>query len=120
MAGFHFEVNPETERARVVVEYTYPDQVIFGGDDDQRGPEPSKVQIPGLKYLPDTQSVVYEADGRETVCANVNQRKGLFGIRLHIKKTGLCTVTAEKTKHAEDDGWQIRRFTAIDTYFEVR
>ena len=27
---------------------------------------------------------------------------------------------AKKVKHAEDDGWAIQRFRAIDTYFEVR
>jgi hypothetical protein len=29
MRSFSFEVEPETGRARVVVEYTYPDQVNF-------------------------------------------------------------------------------------------
>ncbi len=119
MEDFHFEVNQETARARVVVDYTYVDQNIYGPNDDKGGPESTIVQIPGLKYLPQAHIVVYDADGKQTVCADVQQRKGLFGVRLHIKKTGLCTVTGERTKHAEDDGWQIRRFTAIDTYFEV-
>jgi len=64
-------------------------------------------------------AVVYEADGRQTVCANVQEHKGLFGSHAHIKITGLCIVTAQRAKHAADDGWQIQRFTAIDTYFEV-
>lgn len=119
LEDFGFEVNPETVRARVVVDYTYVDRNIYGPNDDYRGPESTIVQIPGLKYLPQAHTVVYEADGKQTVCADIQQRKGLFGVRLHIKKTGLCKVTAERTKHAEDDGWQIRRFTAIDTYFEV-
>ena len=119
MEDFHFEVNQETARARVVVDYTYVDQNIYGPNDDKGGPESTIVQIPGLKYLPQAHIVVYDADGKQTVCADVQQRKGLFGVRLHIKKTGLCTVTGERTKHAEDDGWQIRRFTAIDTDLEV-
>jgi len=119
LEDFSFEVNQETARARVVVDYKYVDQNIYGPNDDNGGPESTIVQIPGLKYLAQAHTVVYEADGKQTVCADVQQRKGLFGIRLRIKKTGLCTVTAERTKHAEDDGWQIRRFTAIDTYFEV-
>ena len=120
MQDFRFEVNQETIRARIVVDYTYPDQMIFGRDDDEGGPQPTIIQIPGLKYLPKAQTVVYEANGKQTVCARVEERRGLFGRHLHIRKTGLCTVTSEHAKHAEDDGWEIKRFTAIDTYFEGR
>ena len=102
-------MNPETVRARVVIEYTYPDQVVYGKDDDGRGPQPTMVQIPGLRFIPQDHAVVYEADGKQTVCADVQEHKGLMGTRLRIKNTGLCTVTAERTKHAEDDGWEIRR-----------
>ena len=34
LSSYHFEVEPETGRARVVVEYTCPDQMTFGPDDD--------------------------------------------------------------------------------------
>ena len=120
MEAFRFEVNEETARARVVVDYTYPDAIVYAKDDDNRGPQSTIAQIPGLKYLPQAHSVVYEVNGQQTVCAQVQERKGLFGTRVRIKNTGLCRVTAERAKHAEDDGWQIRRFTAIDTYFEVQ
>ena len=119
MEDFRFEVNQETARARVVVNYTYADQNIYRPNDDNGGPEPTIAQIPGLKYLPQSHAVVYEAAGKQTICADVQQKKGLLGARIHIKSTGLCTVIAERAKHADDDGWQIRRFTAIDTYFEV-
>jgi hypothetical protein len=119
MQDFRFEVNPETVRARVVVEYTYPDQIIYSKDDDGGGPQRTVKQLPGLKYVPAEQAVVYEANGQETVCARVEERKGLFGRHLRVKNTGSCTVTTERTKHAEDDGWAIQRFTAIDAYFEV-
>ena len=29
LSSYHFEIEPETGRARVVVEYTYPDQMTF-------------------------------------------------------------------------------------------
>jgi len=119
MQDFRFEVNPETARARVVVEYTYPDQMVYSRNDDGGGPQPSKVQIPGLKYIPQDHAVVYEADGKETICARVEEHKGLRGHGLHIKNTGNCKVTAERAKHLADDGWEIQRFTAIDAYFEV-
>ena len=120
MKGFHFEVNPETVRARVVVDYTYPDEQVYGQDDDAKGPQPTLAQVPGLKYDPQAHTIVYEGDGKSTVCANVEERKGLFGKHLKIKNTGSCVVTSEDAKHAEDDGWSIHRFQAIDTYFEVR
>ena len=117
---FHFEVNTETKRARVVVGYAYPDELINDRDDDNGGPAPTVKQIPGLDYDAAVHQVVYEANGKRTVCADVVEHKGLFGQRLKIKNTGACTVTAEDVKHAEDDGWAIQHFRAIDTYFEVR
>ena len=120
MQGFHFEVNPETVRARVVVEYTYPDELVYEKNDDNRGPQPTVVQLPGLKYIPEERAIVYESDGHQTVCAHVRKRTGVFQHALQIQNTGACTVTSEDSKHADDDGWQIRRFSAIDTYLEVR
>ncbi|HMI49888.1 MAG TPA: hypothetical protein VK525_00150 [Candidatus Saccharimonadales bacterium] len=120
MSGFHFEVNPETVRARVVVDYTYPDEQVYSQDDDAKGPQPTLAQIPGLNYDPQAHTIVYAGEGKTTVCANVVAGKGLFGKHLKIKNTGSCVVTSEDAKHAEDDGWDIHRFKAIDTYFEVR
>jgi hypothetical protein len=120
MGSFHFEVNPETVRARVVVDYTYPDELVYERNDDKGGPQPTIAQIPGLKYDPQAHTIVYEGDGQSTVCANVDERKGIFGKHLKIKNTGSCFVVSEDVKHAEDDGWAMRRFKALDTYFEVR
>ena len=119
MRDFHFEVNQETRRARVVVDFTYPDELVFEKNDDKGGPQPTMAQLPGLRYDPKVQAVLYKADNRQTVCAHVEERKGIFGRRLIITNTGSCQVTAQDTKHAEDDGWGIRRFRAIDVYLEV-
>src|SRR5262249_10310328 len=56
--GFAFEVNKETQRARVVVDYTYPDQVAFGHEGGS-GPERSMVRLPGLNYDAKSHAVVY-------------------------------------------------------------
>ncbi len=119
MRDFYFEINEETVRARVVVEYTYPDELVYGPDDDGRGPRPTVTQIPGLNYDPLAHTVVYEGEGRRTVCANVVEHKGIFGRRLSIRNTGSCVVITEDVEHREDDGWSIRRYRAIDAYFEV-
>jgi len=115
MAGFHFEVNRETNRARVVVDYTYPD-AVYCGDGGGLGPQPSQVQLPGLTYNKEEHEVVYSGEGKSTVCAVV-QRGRFFGASM--RNTGSCVVEAKVTEHAEDDGWGIHHFRAIDTYFEV-
>ena len=118
MFDYYFEVNEETTRARVVVEYVYRDQFVFAGDDGHV-PEPTYAQIPGLIYEPSTRAVIYERDGQKTVCAVVQERSRRLLARQRVKPTGKCKVTAMTTEHAEDDGWKIRRFRAIDVYFEV-
>ena len=118
MSGFHFEVNPV--RARVVVDYTYADEPVYSQDDDNHGPQSTYAQLPGLKYDASAHTVVYEAEGNSTVCANVEEHKGLFGKHLKLRNTGACFVTADNSRHAEDNGWSIDRFQAIDTYFVVR
>src|SRR5262245_56963389 len=47
--NYSFEVQPDTGRARVVVEYTYPDQAALGREGGI-GPLPTKAQLPGLRY----------------------------------------------------------------------
>ena len=119
MQGFRFEVNEETVRARIVVDYTYPDELVYQRDDDQGGPRPTVAQLPGLKYDPASHTVVYEDNRKRTVCAYVKERGGILRHHLRVQNTGSCFATAEVVRHAEDDGWKVRRVRAIDTYFEV-
>jgi hypothetical protein len=119
MSSYHFEVNEETGRARLVVEYTYPDQLIYGRNDDALGPPSSIAQLPGLTYDAAAHAVVYESNGARDVCATVEVRRGLFGRHLKIRNTGACTVSAVVANHSEDDGWSIHHFRALDTYLEV-
>ena len=123
MSSYYFEVNDETGRARLVVEYTYPDQMTYGPDDDSGGPRPTVVQLPGLAYDKAARSVVYDSNGTKAVCATVNGTENIFGHRLKVKNTGACTVTVTVTtlvaNRSEDSGWDIHRFRALDTYFEV-
>ncbi len=120
MSSYHFEVNEETGRARLVVEYTYPDQMIYEQNDDARGPRPTVAQLPGLVYDAAAHAVVYESNGTRDVCATVDVHDGLFGRHIKIKNTGACRVSAVVANHAEDDGWSLHHFRAIDTYFEAR
>jgi len=117
--GFHFDVNEQTVRARVVVEYTYPDEIVYEKDDDQRGPRSAVARIPGLKYDPASHAVVYEDHGKRAVCAYVKESTGMLRHHLRVENTGSCVVTTAVAKHAVDDGWDVHHSTGIDTYFEV-
>jgi hypothetical protein len=116
--AFSFQINQRTGRARIVVEYTYPDQPIFGIDGGA-GPKPTYIQLPGLTYDQDAKTVVYDEGAARTVCANVRKGRFLLWQRTVIEPTGACVVSARTVDHAEDDGWNIRRFCAIDTFFNV-
>lgn len=118
MQSFAFEINKQTQRARIVVDYTYPDQLAFGAEGG-RGPEPTIVQLPGLKYDSESNAVVYDTDGRKTVCATVRQRKFLFWKSVSVAATGSCVVTSALTDHTDDNGWSISHVRTIDTYLEI-
>jgi hypothetical protein len=119
MASFSFEISERTRGARIVVEYTYPDEAVFGSDGGV-GPKPTYVQLSGLSYDEPAQAIVYESGGTRTVCADVRKGRLLLWKRTIIEPTGACVVSARMVDHVEDDGWSIRRFRAIDTFFEVR
>jgi hypothetical protein len=88
MQHYTFEVNQQTRRARVVVDYTYPDQLAFGADGGA-GPAPGEIQVPGLTYDPEAHTVVYNSAGTQTVCATVRNRKFLFWKSTSVNADGL-------------------------------
>src|SRR5262249_51783341 len=117
--GYRFEVEKETQRARVVVDYTYPDQAAFGLEGGS-GPEPSEVQLPGLKYDEGSRAVVLDDGGKKTVCAKVESRNFLFWKGSAVTPTGACVVTSSVSEHKDDTGWNISRKPTVDTYLEIR
>jgi hypothetical protein len=119
MSGYYFEVNKETGRARVVVQYTYRDQAVLEGYDAHQ-PDPTYAQIAGLVYDPSAHAVLYAHDGQKTICATVEERRTRGVANPKVKATGSCTITAARAEHIQDDGWKARRIRVIDVYFEVR
>jgi len=117
MQSFSFEVEKETGRAKVVVEYTYPDQAVFGLDGGL-GPGPTLTQISGLSYDRAAHVIAYDAHGKRVTCATVSNHKLLFWRHVSVRPTGACTVSSQLTSYAEDSGWSIHRFRALDTFFE--
>jgi hypothetical protein len=119
LSDFHFELNPERTRARVVVDYTYPDEMIYLPNDDAKGPQPTVVQLPGLTYDSANHEVVYSAAGQRTICATVTDKSGVFGNHLDVKNTGACTVSTVAVNDAVDDGWTVHKVPALDIYLDV-
>ena len=119
MQSYSFEVEPQTSRARVVIDYTYPDQAAFGLDGGA-GPEPTMAQLPGLKYDASEKAVVYETGGKRTVCATVRDRRSFFRKGIAVTPTGACAVTSRLVEHMADNGWSISQFPTVDTFLEVR
>ena len=114
LAKYYFEVNTETHRARLVVEYRYPNEGFYLIDGDGGGPQPSLIQVPGLSYDARSSQVVYDAGGKRTVCA-VGLGEGRNGVKM--QNTGDCTVSTVAKAEAVDDGWALHHIKALEVWF---
>jgi len=119
VSEFYFEINRETERARIVVNYRFRGQEAIESD-DRHGPAPTYTQLPELTYDLAAQAVIYERGNLRTICATVTNGHGIFASHTKVKSTGKCFVTAQNVERTEDDGWGIRRYQALDVYLEAR
>jgi hypothetical protein len=115
ISSYHFEVNPQQNHTRLVVIYTYRDQITYGAEDDKGGPPSTTVEIPGLTYDANAHAIVYDAAGTKAVCATVHEKDAHH---LEIKNTGSCTVTAVLADHP--DAWDNDKNSALDAYFNVQ
>ena len=119
VSGFYFEVNAETSRARIVVDYSWKNPAIVAGY-DFNGPKPTYLQLAGLTFNPKSGEVIFARAGQSTVCGRVRKDHNIFGARLTVVNTGSCRVTGQEVFHSEDDGWSIHKIRAIDLFLEVR
>jgi len=117
--SFRFEVNSQTERARVVVEYAYDRQQTYV-DQDGLYPAPSAILIPGLLYDSASKAVVYNAGNQRITCGIFQMRKGMFGARGHVESTGTCEITSAAVNRTWDDGWTIHQIRSLDLFLEIR
>jgi hypothetical protein len=117
---FSFEVNPETGRAGIRLEYKYPPALVGLDDTGDQGPAPRIATLPGLTYDPTAHTVVYnDGANRIITCATAADRRTLFGKSAYMKAIGACVVSSRLTDHTRDNGWSIDRYRTLDTYFEV-
>jgi hypothetical protein len=119
LQDFSFEVSPETGKAGIRIEYSYPASWLEG-DDTDRGPAPRIALLAGLRYDGSAHAIVYDDGATRTTCAVEADHAIILLRTAHMKSTGACKVWARVTHHSEDNGWSINRFKTLDTYFEVR
>jgi hypothetical protein len=117
MQNFTFEVNPETGRAGIRLEYNFPPALV--GLEETGGPEPKIVTLPALTYDAVAHAVIYSKGLNRITCATAATHRTLFGKSVYMKPTGACIVAARLTSHSHDNGWSINRFRTLDIYFEA-
>jgi hypothetical protein len=117
---YSFEVNPETGRAGIRLEYDYPPALVGYDDTGDQGPAPRITVLPGLTYDAAAHAVVYTDGATRVTCATAASRRTLFGKSAYMKPTGACAVSSRLTDHARDNGWSIDRFRTLDTYFVLQ
>lgn len=109
----NFEVNEELGRAWVNV--TLADQRF-----DDTSYDNYRVKVAGLSMNFEKTAIVLEQDGALIDCATVTPKSGVFGRKLIIRPTGLCTFEKKIAHEAVDNGFEIRKFRTIQVYLNVQ
>src|ERR1700677_1408761 len=85
---FSFEVNPETGRAGIRLEYKYPPALVGLDDTGNQGPAPRIAPLPGLTYDAAAHTVVYDDGVNHAItCATAANHRTLFGKSAYMKPT---------------------------------
>jgi hypothetical protein len=118
--SFKFEINPSMGRARLDI--TYTSDYSGGGDDGGfYAPGEDDVLVKGLSFDTSTSQVVYTNDrGKVTSCATVTISHNLFGQKIKVRNTGLCTLSTQIGDVATDDGFQIHHRAVLNVFLNVQ
>ena len=104
-----FGINPELGRAWVEIQ-VYHDPTELN--------ETYRVPVPGLRYDKASQQVVYEAEGRKVVCANVRETGGWIFKNQRVEPTGDCELTRRYAKVPIDDGFAVDVIEHFEVHFK--
>lgn len=102
-----YAINPELGRAWVEID------IVRGLSETS---ESHRVTVPGLSYQAESSQVVFEADGRSVVCADVRDAGRWIFKHQRIVPTGACELTPRYVTVPQDDGFGVD----LVEYFEVR
>jgi hypothetical protein len=114
--SFKFEINQDLGRARLDI--TYQTDYNPGPDEGgYYGPGEDDVLVQGLSFDKTSSQVVYKSEaGKTTACANVTISHGPLGHRVHVKNTGLCTLSTSTEDVITDDGWEIKHHKVLNVF----
>ncbi len=118
--GYKFEINPSLGRARLDITYT-TDYSNTSDDGGFYGPGEDDVLVKGLSFDTAKSQVVYTSDrGKTTACATVSISHNLFGQKIKVENTGLCTLTTQAGDIVTDDGFQIHHRKVLNVFLNVQ
>lgn len=104
-----FGINPELGRAWVEVN-VYQDTTELS--------ETYRVPVPGLSYDKSSSQVVYDAEGKKVVCANVRETGSWIFKSQRIDPTGHCELTRKYVKVPIDDGFAVDVIEHFEVHFK--
>lgn len=105
-----FGINPELGRAWVEID------VYFAQSESA---ESYRVAVPGLSYDKNSSQVVYDAEGKQVVCANVRETGSWIFKSQRIEATGNCELTRKHVKVPIDDGFAVDVIEHFEVHFKV-
>lgn len=104
-----FAINPELGRAWVEIDVWH---------NFSETTESHRVAIPGLAYNTDSRQVVYDAEGKTVVCANVRETGSWIFKGHRIEPTGDCELTRKYVKVPIDDGFAVDVIEHFEVHFK--
>ena len=115
VAAHHFEVDPTTERTKIIVEYEFPFQTLETWNNGALGADNTETEVPGLTWDAASRAVVYESGGKETVCAEVPPRSH----KMKLRNTRSCRVTGTVRDRTSADDQGIQSSKVLDVWLET-
>ena len=104
-----FGINPELGRAWVeVIVYENRSELV----------DTYRVPVPGLRYDKGSSQVVYDAEGKQVVCANVRKSGNWFFKSQRIEATGNCELTRKYVQVPIDDGFAVDVIEHFEVHFK--
>ena len=104
-----FGINPELGRAWVEIN-VYHDPTELN--------ETYRVPVPGLSYDKASSQVVYDAEGKKVICANVRESGSWIFKTERVEPTGDCELTRKYVKVPIDDGFAVDVIEHFEVHFK--
>lgn len=107
----NFEVNKDLGRAWV--------KATFSNHDPESLPYSSNINVSGLSYSKELNSILFTSEGVTSVCSKINNRgRGIFKIEIFEEVN--CSLKIESTERVYDDGFNIYKISEEIAYLIIK